>query len=60
MYYYYPQEECQEQSSKLCCPQIQAQREHVQWADLASPQSSGGNMFNAMAVALSGPREYWL
>ena len=26
----------------------------------ASPQSSGGNVFNWMAVALSGPREYQL
>lgn len=26
-------------------------------AVLANPQSSGGNMFNWMALALSGPRE---
>lgn len=64
MYYYYSREGCQEQSSEMSRSRSEPSPSmHRGWAWAravpTSPQSSGGNVFNCVTLALSGPRGYW-
>lgn len=64
MHYYYPQEECQEQSSEMSRPRSEPSLSMQRMSSPASavpanPQSSGGKVFHWMTLALSGPRGYW-